>query len=146
MPTSRLQRPRRPLAGLAFLLYAALTIVYAWPMSRDPGRLALPYPDLLGHVWAISWVVNPGLRDPLHLNNSNMYWTGPASLAYTESLIPQSVAAAPVILAGGGPLLAHNLVLLLTYPLAATFMYVLAFSLTRSRAASLLAGLAYGFS
>jgi len=133
-------------AGLAFALYASLTVVCTWPWARDPGRLAVPYPDLLGHVWGIAWVVHQARRDPLHLYDANMYWPQTLSLAYTESLFPQSLAAAPIRLAGGGPLLAHNLVLLLTYPLAAGFAYLLAWELTRSRAAAWLAGLAYGFS
>jgi hypothetical protein len=133
-------------AGLAFVLYAIFTVVCTWPWARDPGRLALPYPDLLGHVWGIGWVVHQAFHDPLHLYDANMYWPQTLSLAYTESLFPQSLAAAPIVLAGGAPLLAHNLVLLLTYPLAAGFAYLLAWELTRSRAAAFLAGLAYGFS
>jgi hypothetical protein len=133
-------------AGLAFVLYAILTVICTWPWARDPGHLAVPYPDLLGHVWGIGWVVHQARHDPLHLYDANMYWPQTLSLAYTESLFPQSIAAAPIRLAGGGPLLAHNLVLLLTYPLAAAFAYLLAWELTRSRAAAFLAGLAYGFS
>jgi hypothetical protein len=51
-------------------------------------------------------------------------WTWPMSahpyarsLAFTESLLPEAVQAAPVLLAGGGRLLAHNVVALLTFPL-----------------------------
>lgn len=132
-------------AGPAFVLYTLLTVVCTWPWARDPGRLAVPYPDLLGHVWGIGWVVHQARHDPLHLYDANMYWPQTLSLAYTESLLPQSIAAAPIRLAGGGPLLAHNLVLLLSYPLAAGFAYLLAWELTRSRAAAFLAGLAYAF-
>ncbi len=138
-----LRRPRR--AGVALVLYAAFTAVCTWPWLADPAHLAPPYADLLGHVWGLAWVAHQAVRDPLHLYDANMYWPQSLSLAYTESLLPQSVVAAPVFAAGGGALLAHNLVLLLTFPLAGVFAYLLAWDFTRSRLASFLAGLAFAF-
>jgi hypothetical protein len=131
---------------VAFAAYALFTVLCTWPWLRDPAHTALPYSDLLGHVWGLAWVVHQAVRDPLHLYDANMYWPQTLSLAYTESLIPQALQAAPVFAAGGSALLAHNLVLLLTFPLAGCFAYLLAWDLTRSRAASFLAGLAFGFS
>jgi hypothetical protein len=139
-------RKRRRQAAFAFALYGLFTIACTWPWARDPARLAVPYPDLLGHVWGLAWVDHQAVRDPLHVYDANMYWPQTLSLAYTESLLPQSLAAAPIRLAGGGALLAHNLVLLLSFPLAGVFAYLLAWDLTRSRAASFLAGLAFAFS
>jgi hypothetical protein len=124
----------------------ALTAVHAWPLALDPAGSATASDDTLSHVWIVSWVVHQGLRDPLRLFDANMFWPHPQSLAYTESLIAQGVQAVPLRLLGADPLLTHNLLLLLTYPLAAIGSYLLAFDLTRSRQAAFLAGLVFAFS
>ena len=136
---------RRPGPGLALLSYAAITVVLTWPQAWAPGRLALPNGDLFGHAWGLAWVVRQAFRNPSHLYDSNMYFPHSLSLAYTESLLPQALIAAPILLAGGDPVLAHNLVVLLTLPLCGLGAYLLAYDLCRSRQGAFLAGLGYAF-
>jgi hypothetical protein len=113
--SSRAGEPRAAVAALA--TYAALAVAWTWPMSAHPASLALVNEDVLGNSWAMAWVVRQSVRDPAHLYDANLYYPYARSLAFTESLLPEAVQAAPVLLAGGGPLLAHNVVALLTFPL-----------------------------
>jgi hypothetical protein len=131
---------------LILIAYGVLTVGMTWPLARAPGRLVIPNPDMFGHVWAISWVIHQALDDPVRLYDANMYHPWSLSLAYTESLLPQALAASPMRLLGGGALLAHNLVLLLTFPLCGLGAYLLAYDLSRSHCGAFLAGLGYAFS
>jgi hypothetical protein len=139
--------PRRhwPSLVLAAGGYGALTIFLTWPLTSAPARLSIPIDDALGHMWALAWVAHQAVRDPLRIYDANMYWPYSLSLAYTESLLPQALLASPVFLLGGGPLLAHNLVLLATLVLSGVTAYLLALDLTRSRPGAWLAGIAYAF-
>lgn len=132
-------------AAAAFGVYAVLAVAMTWPWAGAPHRLAPSNGDLLGHVWGIAWVATRGFSNPVGLYDANMYFPETLSLAYTESLIPQSLEALPVFWLGGGPLLAHNLVLLATFPLCGLGAFLLARELCTSRIAAFFAGLAYAF-
>ena len=132
--------------GLVFGLYGLITIFMTWPQARDPASLGLAFPDMFGHTWGLAWVVHQPVADPIRLFESNVYWPAPASLATTEILLPQALMVSPILLLGGDPLLAHNIGVLLIFPLAGLGAYLLALDLTGSRAGAFLAGLAYAFS
>ena len=132
-------------AAAAFAAYVLLTVAMTWPWASAPRELAPSNGDLLGHVWGIAWVVTRGFANPVGLYDANMYFPETLSLAYTESLIPQSLQALPIFWLGGGPLFAHNLVLLATFPLSGLGAFLLARELSRSRLGAFFAGLAYAF-
>jgi hypothetical protein len=132
-------------AAAAFAAYSLLTLAMTWPWARAPHELAPLNGDLLGHVWGIAWVATRGLADPVRLYDANMYFPETLSLAYTESLIPQALQALPVFWLGGGPLLAHNLVLLASFPLSGLGALLLARELGSRKPGAFFAGLAYAF-
>ena len=74
-----------------------------------------------------------------------MFYPEPLTLAYSEHLIVSVLTAMPVFWLGGNALMAHNLVFLFSFALAGLGAYMLAFELTGSRPASLVAGLAFAF-
>jgi hypothetical protein len=67
------------------------------------------------------------------------------ALAFSEHLLGLSVLAAPIDWVAGDPLVAYNLITLLTFPLSGATMYLLVYRLTRSGAGAFIAGLAFGF-
>jgi hypothetical protein len=142
MPSAR--RSRRT-AGLALAAYAALTAAALWPLPSAPGRLVIPNDDMYGNVYAMAWVAHQSVRDPGHLFAANVFQPHPWPLAFMESLIPQALLAGPLRALGASPLLAHNLVLLLTFPLCGLAAFLLARELGAGPAGSFLAGLAYAF-
>jgi hypothetical protein len=143
--SNRRSRERAWSAAAAFAAYLLLTVGMTWPWASAPQSLSVSNGDLFGHVWGIAWVATRGLGNPVGLYDSNMYFPETLSLAYTESLIPQSLQAWPVFHLGGGPLLAHNLVLLATFPLSGLGAFLLAGEFSRSRLGAFFAGLAYAF-
>jgi hypothetical protein len=147
MTDSILDRPlaKRWEAPLVFAAYALFTAAALWPLVRAPGTMTVPNPDTYGNAWVLAWVVHQGVRDPVHLFDANGFHPIPHSLAYTEPLLPLAVLAAPVLLAGGSALLAHNVVLLTSFPLAGLGLYMLARELSGSRAGAFVAGFGYAF-
>jgi hypothetical protein len=130
---------------LSLLLFAALTLLMTWPLARKAATHATAHPDTYLHLWGLTWVCHQSATHPLALYESSMYFPQKHSLAYTESLLPQAALAAPLRLLGGGPLLAYNWALLLTFPLSGWSAYLLGRELTRERLGGLVAGLGYAF-
>jgi hypothetical protein len=126
----------------SFLVLAAALLA---PLSIHPASLVIPNEDVYGNAWAMSWVVHQLGRDPVHLYDANIFYPVPKAFAYTEPLLPQAVQAMPLFWLGASPLLAHNLVLLATFPLTAFGAYLLAADLFGSRRGAWIAGVAFGF-
>jgi hypothetical protein len=91
----------------------------------------------------MAWVVHQARADPLRLYDANIYYPHEKAFAFTESLLPEALQAAPILLAGGSPLLAHNLVLLVSFPLCGLGAYLLAREMSGSRAGAFIAGLGF---
>lgn len=125
--------------------HVALTLVLLAPLALRPASLVVPNEDVYGNAWAIRWVVHQLGSDPWHLYDANIFFPVPQAFAFTEPLLPQALQAAPLFWLGASPLLAHNLVLLATFPLTAFGAYLLAHDLFGSRRGAFLAGLAFGF-
>jgi hypothetical protein len=132
-------------AALAFAAYAVLTAAVFWPLAAAPARMGFPNPDTYGNTWAMAWVHHQARADPLRLYDANVYFPHAQSLTFTETLLPEALQAAPVRLLGGSPLLAHNLVLLLSFPLSGLGAFLLARELSGSRACAFIAGLGFTF-
>jgi hypothetical protein len=120
-------------------------VAFTWPLARHPATLSLGNEDVYGNAWALAWVARQALRDPARLLEANVYHPHPRSLTFTEPLLPQAVQAAPVLLLGGSGLLAHNLVALLSFPLAGLGAWLLARELGASALPAAVAGLVYAF-
>ncbi len=129
----------------AIALYTTVLVAFLWPWPSDPGRLGILNADLLLHAWSMAFVVRQATLDPAHLFDANMFWPQQGALAYTETLFPQSALAAPVLWLGGGPLLAHNLVLFLTIVFSGVSAAFLGRRLSGSSGAGLVSGFAFAF-
>jgi hypothetical protein len=138
--------PRGPRVLLVSAAYALLSVVFTWPLASAPARVGVRNGDYFAFTWALAALVRQAFHDPLHLFDSNLFWPHQQTLAYHDILLSEGLTAAPVFALGGGPLLAHNLALLLTFPLAGLGAYLLAYDLTRSRLGAFVAGLTFAFS
>ncbi len=129
------------------LLYAVLTILFTWPLGRDPfGTVLAVGPDANLFMWTLGWNVHAFLAQPLALFDANIYYPFANTLAYSENLIGSAVFAAPVIWATGNLALALNLVEMLSVVLCAMGAYVLARRMGLTPLAACLAGLIFAFS
>lgn len=125
--------------------YVALTLWQTWPLVTDPGGW-VPYDlgDPLLSTWTLWWNAT---RVPFTADwwNGAVFYPAPGALALSDHRVGIGLITTPLILGGVTPLAAHNVALLASYVLSAVAAYALAFSLTRSGAASFIAGLVYGF-
>ena len=134
-------------AGGATLLYLALTLVLLFPIARHPASSVMPGdPDTDLFMWTLAWNTHALATDPLAIFDANIYHPHRRTLAFSENLIGSTPLAAPILWAGGGPILALNVVVLLSLVLSGTGAFVLARRLGLSFPAALVAGAVFAFS
>ncbi len=94
--------------------------------------------DFLLNTWILAWgahaVTTPGER----LFDTNAFYPRTNTLAYSDHLLGNLPLTLPILWATDNPILAHNVLLLLSFALSFACMYALAWRLTRSQAAALL--------
>jgi len=131
----------------AAVLYAALTLLLAYPLSFHPATSALPGdPDTDLFMWALAWDTHAVVSHPLSIFDANIHYPEPDTLAYSENLLGSVPFAAPVLWLTGNPVLALNVVALLSVVLCGLGAYVLARRLGMGTAGALLCGLVFAFS
>ncbi|MGE5127058.1 MAG: hypothetical protein ACM3PV_12265 [Betaproteobacteria bacterium] len=129
--------------GLLFLL---LTLLMAVPLSLAPATSALALSaDTRLFLWTISWDVHALLHGPTSLFDANIFYPEPRTLAYSEHLLGSAVLGAPALLATGNPVLALNLIVLLSCVLSGLGAYFLARQLGVSVLPALAAGVVFAF-
>ena len=134
-------------AARAALLYAVLTLLLAWPLSIEPGGHVLSAsPDTKLYLWTLEWDAHAFLHHPLSIFDANIYYPERDTLAYSENLIGSALFAAPVLWLTGNPVLALNVVTLLSCVLCALGAWLLARRVGIGPAGALLCGLVFGFS
>jgi len=132
---------------LVFCLFLILTLVLTYPLFLNLGHGVRDMGDPLLNTWIMAWNVHRIVSlDWKGFFDANIFYPAPRTLAYSEFLLPQSLFALPVLLISGNPILAYNIVLLLAFISSGLGMFFLAFRLTRSTAAGIIAGLIFAFS
>jgi hypothetical protein len=128
------------------LLYAALTVVMAYPFSLHPavGVLSIGTDTDL-YIWALGWDVHAFAHQPFAIFDANIFFPFRHTLAYSENVVGSALLAAPMIWITHNPMLAFNLVALLSVPLSALGAFVLARRLGASVAGATLCGIVFGF-
>jgi hypothetical protein len=131
-------------AWLGLGLYLALALATTYPLwlhlnEAVPGDIG----DPLLNTWILAWDAHALLARPLQLFDANLFYPLPNTLAYSEHLVSTALLAMPLNLASGEPVVAYNLSLLLSFPLAGLGMYLLVLHWTHRRGAASLAGLAF---
>ena len=133
-------------AGLLLSAFSAITVALAAPWSLHPGsRLVADHPDVHLFVWTLAWDAHAFLTQPLHLFDANTFYPFGNSLAYSENLIGSAIFSAPIQWITGNPVLALNLVQMLTVVLSGLGAYRLGRSLGLSQPASIVAGVVFAF-
>ena len=105
--------------------------LYAVPDRGDP----------LFSMWRMAWVRHQIAIDPRHLFNANIFYSLPATLTYSDSMILPALASAP--LAWLHPVVAYNLALLAAFILSGVAAYMLARALGVNPLGSWIAAVAF---
>jgi hypothetical protein len=133
-------------AAAVTLLFVALTALLAFPLSVEPGRRALPLSaDTRLFLWTLSWDVHALTHRPLRLFDANIFHPERRTLAYSEHLVGSALIGAPFLLATGNPVLALNVVVLLSCVLCGLGTFVLARRLGIPAEGALAAGVIFAF-
>lgn len=130
---------------LPLAVYALLTVTTTWPVLFHIGSVL---PNDLGdpglNTWILWWNAHAW---PLTARwwNAPMFHPIAGALAFSETLVGLSPFTTPLIWLGISPVVVHNLVFVLSFPLAAVAADALARRLTGRRDVAVLAGIAFGF-
>jgi hypothetical protein len=96
-------------------------------------------------IWTLAWDNHAWLDRVPSLFDANIFYPAPESLAYSEHLIGISLLTLPVYALTRNPVLAYNLVWLLSFVLSALGAHVLAWRQTRDHLAATTAGVLFAF-
>lgn len=126
------------------LIFLVLTWIFALPLSLHPGSQALDLgPDTRLFLWTLGWDTHALARDPLGLFHANIFFPEPNTLAYSEHQLGSALFAAPVVASSGNPLLAMNLVVLLSCVLSGLGAFYLGRVLGLGWIAALVCGIVF---
>ncbi len=125
--------------------FALLTILATWPQARHLATHTGTHYDALFSVWRMAWVAHQLPADPLHLFDANIFYPELNTLAYSDAVLLPALIGAPLIWMGVPPLVAYNVLILLSFVAAGLGMYVLVRELTGSRASAFAAGVIFAF-
>ena len=131
---------------VALLAFVLLTLVMTYPNALRLTDAAKDLGDPLLNSWIMWWVVDSAVHGNVAgFFDANLFFPHYRTLAYSEFLIPQALVGAPILLLSGNPLLAYNVVLLLSFIATAFAMYLLGRYLTGSGLAGFIGGLALAY-
>jgi hypothetical protein len=127
------------------VLYAALTLLYAWPVVASLGsRLPSDIGDPGLNTWILWWNAH-ALPLTERWWNAPIFYPARGAFALSETLLGFAPVTTPLQWMGVSPVAAYNVAFLLSYFSAALAAHALAWRLTRSHGAALVAGVAFGF-
>jgi hypothetical protein len=130
--------------GIA-LLFVGLTAMMTWPQVLRLPTHVYDSDDPLLSIWRLSWIAHIIPESPADLLNGNIFHPEKRTLAYTDAVLLEGLAAAPLVWAGVSRVTTYNLVLLLLIALSGWAMWRYAFYLTKDSAAGILAGIIFAF-
>jgi hypothetical protein len=137
---------RREIA-LAAALFTALTLVLTYPISIHPGSTSLGSdPDVDLFTWTLAWDAHAFVDQPFAIFNANIFYPYDRTLALSENLIGSAFFAAPVLWLTGNPVLAMNVVALLSVALCGFGTYLLARRIQLGIGAAIVCGIIFAFS
>ena len=127
-------------------VYAAITFVLALPLSLHPGGSVLSVaPDTDLYMWTLAWDAHALVTQPLRIFDANIYFPQALTLAYSENLIGSAFFAAPVLWLTGNPVLAMNIVALLSCVLCGIGAFLLGRGLASVSHSAAVSGLVFAF-
>ncbi len=126
-------------------LFVLLSILMTWPLITGMHKYVTDYGDPLLNAWILAWDVHSLQTNPLGIFDTNIFYPHMKTLAYSEHMFANALLVLPIFLAGGSPVLAHNILFLGSFILCGFGMFLLVRRLTGSGSAGVVAGLLFAF-
>jgi hypothetical protein len=108
------------------LAYLALSVLMTWPLTAQIATVLPSSGDALQQTWILAWNAHILRSDPLHFWQAPIFYPYPDTAAYHDHHLIQSLVGAPIIWATSNPVLAHNVLLLLSFVLTGWGAFLLA--------------------
>ncbi|MFQ5873713.1 MAG: hypothetical protein ACE5JL_07915 [Dehalococcoidia bacterium] len=134
-----------PIYILPTLLYSVTTILLTHPMMGKWADHLFGDGDSYFLPWVLAWVFHAARHSPSTFFHANIFYPAPNSLAFSEHHLSAQLLFAPVYYVSDNPVLAYNLVLLLSFVLSGLTMFALVRDLTRDTMAALVSGFVFAF-
>ena len=124
-----------------------MTLFLAYPLTADPaGHVLADGPDTRLFLWTLAWDTHAFTQQLLSIFDANIYYPERHTLAYSENLIGSAFVAAPILWLTDNPVLAMNIVALLSCVLCGLGAHVLGRRLGLGPPAAVLVGIIFAFS
>jgi hypothetical protein len=138
-------------------LYVPLALWTTWPLAAQLGTHVLDVEALHGRfyllsladqylvTWIHTWDAHALATQPAQLFHAGIFHPAPWSLARLDHHLGNALLFAPVYLASGNPVLAHNLAVLACYVLSGAAMYFVVWSWLRRADLAFVSGALFAF-
>jgi hypothetical protein len=136
--------PNNPTIATDVALFSALTLIGTWPQAISLTSLPWHH-DAWFNVWRLAWIAHALASDPLRLFDANIFHPSTGTLAYSDAVLLQGLAGAPLIWCGLSPIVVCNLLVLASFVFAGVACTALARDLTGDSRAARLAGIVFAF-
>jgi hypothetical protein len=131
---------------IAWVIFCGLAVARTYPLiTKMSDHIPYGVGDPLLNTWILSWDFHALTTDPWNLFNANAFYPLQHALALSEHMLGALPVFAPTYLLTGNPILAYNVVLLISFPLCGLSMFWLVYYWTRNFWASILAGTFFAF-
>ena len=117
-----------------------LALLHTWPMAAAPAHWSRVDGDGGLNIWAAGWVGHALTHDPASLFNGNIFFPERRVLAFSEAMLVQGLAGAPIMFFGGSAVLAYNVSLISGFALTGWAFCWLVWRWTGSWAAGYVSG------
>lgn len=127
----------------AAALFSSLAVAVTWPLARLLGRAVSDPGDPFVNIWILDWDWWATFHRPLSLFHATAFYPAKYSLAFSENLYGIAVLLFPLRAAGIGAVEAYNVAMIVGFAFSGFGAYLLGWSLSRSFAAAMAAGIFY---
>ena len=125
--------------------YAALAVLFTWPLAAHLGTGIVSPLDPLDSVWRVAQGQRQLLQNPAGLLDANIFYPYERSYLFDELLLGAALLTLPLHLVTSNPILIYNVAILATFVLSALAMHALARHLGCGTAGAIVAGVSYAF-
>lgn len=127
-------------------LFILLSIVFTRPLAFKASDSAVRHiSDPQFQAWELAWEVHELGENPFNLFNANIFFPNRYTLAYSDHQFTNALLIAPLLGLTGNPMQSANYLLIFQFFLCSLGAYLLVVHLTGSRAAGVIAGIAYSY-
>lgn len=113
------------LLGVA-LFITLLAAFVTWPQAMHLSSATIYHHDTYFSIWRLGWVAHALATNPLGLFDANIFYPARGTLAYSDAMLAEGIAGAPLLWAGLSPALVYNLLLGVGFVGSGVAMFVLA--------------------